>query len=117
MSNDSRPPDTVFDPGEDPVPSVTPDHFGAKGGDVVFVCQATEVVEQDERGVPDLRIRGGIGWGEGPGGSIVFELPNGTEFLRLDADGAVYVEGRKADSDLAFYLGLKRWLATAATEE
>ena len=44
------------------------------------------------------------------GGSIVFSLHDGTEMMRLDPSGEVFVRGQKVDSNPTAYVGFVDFL-------
>ena len=48
-----------------------------------------------------------------PDGSFRFVLADGTEVLRIESIGAVYVRGQLVDSDASVYQGFRAWLLHA----
>lgn len=47
------------------------------------------------------------------GGSIIFQLPIHTEFLKICADGKVYVKGELVDTNQQLYVAFKAWMDRA----
>ena len=45
-----------------------------------------------------------------PSGSIVIELSDGSEMIRFDHDGKVYVRGEQVDDNQGIYMHFRRWL-------
>jgi len=56
-------------------------------------------------------IRPGTGQ---PPGSIIFTLADGSEMIRLDCSGAIYIRGEKVDDDYQVYWHLRQWLGSIA---
>ncbi len=46
-----------------------------------------------------------------PGGSFIFRLPDGTEYLRIDADGNAFIRSKLVESDRLVYLAFRDWLS------
>jgi hypothetical protein len=51
--------------------------------------------------------------GPSRGGDIIFNLADGSEFMRIDDNGQVYIQKRRVASDLAVYQGFRHWLKHA----
>lgn len=84
-----------------------------KGGNLILQAQNPPNLPLEPG---DIRIMAGRGAGHAPGGSIIFELPDGSEHFRLEPDGTVMVRGDKVTSDLAMYEAFKMWLRAAETD-
>lgn len=48
-----------------------------------------------------------------PGGSFVFEMADGKEWMRFDPDGKIFVRGTEVDSDRTVYENFREWLMHA----
>jgi hypothetical protein len=70
----------------------------------------------------DLTLRGGIGYEAGKGatpkfgGSIIFNLPDDSEKMRIKPDGTVLIDGREVTTDLAMYKALASWLSSMVVD-
>ncbi len=69
-----------------------------KGGDIIFMA--------GNGGVDDEGLRA-------TDGNIIFQLADGTEFLRLDHSGDAFVRGTLVATDGEVYSAMNAWLAAA----
>ncbi len=67
-----------------------------KGGDIVFATG----VGKSKIGEPIPQCSG----------SFIFKFSDGTEFIRADANGDVFVRGTKVDTDRGVYENFREWL-------
>ena len=64
----------------------------------------------------NITLMAGKGGGEhthdGPprGGYIAFNLPDGTQYLRIDSDGKCFVKGALVATDVEVHTGFVNWL-------
>ncbi len=79
-----------------------------KGGNIIL----TQQVQPDDAapGDGDITFRAGDGLNGMPGGSVMFQLGDGTEMLRLDPDGTFAVKGECIERDSDVYRAFKVWL-------
>jgi hypothetical protein len=92
------------------------DQGGGKGGDLAFEMQQ---VPDDLNNFTASPGSGGepVGDGErGPDGRLLFKLADGTEVLRFEPDGRVFVRGSLVDEDALVYGAFRAWLSTAIQE-
>lgn len=65
----------------------------------------------------DLTINGGSGWAPAGGtpvhGNIIFKLPDGTEMLRFNGMGSVFVRGKYEENNKKLIEAFAGWLAMA----
>ncbi len=76
---------------------------GGDGGDVKFKPSETPVAYEPLKA-------------PGKDGAFIFQLANGTEFMRINGDGTVLVRGEAVATDLDVYKAFRQWIETAGCQ-
>jgi hypothetical protein len=71
------------------------DEQSGRGGDIIFTAG---VGHKDASGF------------QHPGGDFIFVLPDGTEWMRIAADGVATVRGEKVDQNKDVFDAFVKWL-------
>ena len=76
----------------------------------------TATAEQGKGGDVSFQHRNNFSFAPGKGnpeGSFFFNLPDGTEYLRIEPDGRAFVRGNLVATDRLVYMAFRDWLRQA----